>query len=148
VLSGIRLEADPEALPPLARRCRAQGSAPEEGASAAPALPPVPVSPFVAALTEGLDSADLREYRVLERDGWRCTVPGCTSYRNLHAHHVVFRSAGGRDEDAKLTTLCAAHHHHGVHTGVIRVSGRAPDGLVFELPVGRFASGDRVIATG
>src|SRR5206468_4174954 len=22
-----------------------------------------------------------REHRVFERDGWRCTVPGCTSYR-------------------------------------------------------------------
>ncbi|MEN8162138.1 MAG: HNH endonuclease, partial [Myxococcota bacterium] len=28
-----------------------------------------------------------REYRIYERDGWRCAVPGCTSYRNLHAHH-------------------------------------------------------------
>ena len=86
-----------------------------------------------------------KEYRVFERDGWRCTVPGCTSYRNLHAHHVVFRSAGGGDEDANLTTLCAVHHQRGVHEGVIRISGRAPGGLVFELPLGRFASGDREI---
>jgi 5-methylcytosine-specific restriction endonuclease McrA len=86
-----------------------------------------------------------REQRVFERDGWRCTVPGCTSLRNLHAHHVVFRSAGGSDDDANLTTLCAAHHQRGVHAGVIRISGRAPDGLVFELPVGRFGSGDLVL---
>jgi hypothetical protein len=85
------------------------------------------------------------EQRVFERDGWRCTVPGCTSQRNLHAHHIVFRSAGGGDEDANLTTLCAAHHQRGVHAGVIRVSGRAPDGLVFELPVGRFGAGDVVL---
>jgi hypothetical protein len=85
------------------------------------------------------------EHRVFERDGWRCTVPGCTSFRNLHAHHVVFRSAGGSDEDANLTTLCAAHHQRGVHAGVIRISGRAPDGLVFELPIGRFGAGDRVL---
>jgi hypothetical protein len=85
------------------------------------------------------------EHRVFERDGWRCTVPGCTSQRNLHAHHVVFRSAGGSDEDANLTTLCALHHQRGVHAGVIRVSGRAPDGLVFELPLGRFGSGDLVL---
>src|SRR6185295_16023673 len=50
-----------------------------------------------------------REHRVFERDGWRCTVPGCSSYRNLHAHHVVFRSHGGSDEPANLTTLCAWH---------------------------------------
>jgi hypothetical protein len=88
----------------------------------------------------------VRDYRVFERDGWRCTVPGCTSYRNLHAHHVTFRSRGGGDEDANLTTLCAAHHQRGVHGGAIRITGHAPDGLVFELPVGRFASGDRVAA--
>ncbi len=83
-----------------------------------------------------------RAHRVFERDGWRCTVPGCTSQRNLHAHHVLFRSAGGSDDDANLTTLCAAHHQRGVHTGVIRISGRAPGELVFELPLGRFRSGD------
>jgi hypothetical protein len=85
-----------------------------------------------------------REHRVFER-GFRCTVPGCTSYGNLHAHHVVFRSAGGRDDDANLTTLCAAHHQRGVHAGVIRITGRAPDELVFELPLGRFRSGDRAL---
>ena len=87
-----------------------------------------------------------RAYRVFARDGFRCTVPGCTSQRNLHAHHVLFRSAGGSDELANLTTLCAAHHQRGVHAGVIRISGRAPDALVFELPFGRFRSGDRVLA--
>jgi len=85
-----------------------------------------------------------REHRVFARDGFRCTVPGCTSQRNLHAHHVLFRSAGGGDDLANLVTLCAAHHQRGVHTGLIRIAGRAPDCLVFELPLGRFRSGDRV----
>jgi hypothetical protein len=84
-----------------------------------------------------------REHRVFARDGWRCTVPGCTSQRNLHAHHVLFRSAGGGDELANLVTLCAAHHQRGVHAGLIRIEGRAPERLVFELPLGRFRSGDR-----
>jgi hypothetical protein len=84
-----------------------------------------------------------RAYRVFERDGFRCTVPGCTSQRNLHAHHVLFRSRGGGDEDANLTTLCAAHHQRCVHAGVIRISGRAPDRLVFDMPIGRFRSGDQ-----
>jgi hypothetical protein len=39
-----------------------------------------------------------RERRVFERDGWRCTVPGCSSYRNLHNHHIEFRSHGGSDD--------------------------------------------------
>ena len=85
-----------------------------------------------------------REHRVFARDGFRCTVPGCTSQRNLHAHHVLFRSAGGGDDLANLVTLCAAHHQRGVHAGLIRIAGRAPDRLVFELPLGRFRSGDRV----
>jgi hypothetical protein len=74
-----------------------------------------------------------REHAVFERDGWRCTAPGCTSYRNLHGHHVIFRSAGGSDELANRTTLCAFHHHRGVHAGAIRCRGEAPHGLRFEL---------------
>ncbi len=84
-----------------------------------------------------------RAHHVFARDGWRCTVPGCTSQRNLHAHHVLFRSAGGSDDGQNLITLCAAHHQRCVHGGVIRISGRAPDALVFEMPLGRFRSGDR-----
>ena len=86
-----------------------------------------------------------RAHLVFARDGWRCTVPGCTSQRNLHAHHVLFRSAGGSDDDQNLTTLCAAHHQRCVHGGMIRISGRAPDALVFEMPLGRFGSGDRAV---
>jgi len=44
-----------------------------------------------------------------------------------------------------LITLCAAHHQRCVHTDVIRISGRAPDELVFEMPLGRFRSGDRAV---
>jgi hypothetical protein len=74
-----------------------------------------------------------REHRVFARDDWRCTVPGCTSYRNLHDHHIVFRSVGGDDDLANRTTLCAGHHLRGVHAGRVRVIGSAPDGLRFEL---------------
>jgi hypothetical protein len=83
-----------------------------------------------------------RKYAVLARDGWRCAAPGCTSYRNLHAHHVEFRSAGGGDEPENLVTLCAWHHQRGVHSGVLRIRGRAPGALRFELPFGAYASGD------
>jgi hypothetical protein len=67
-----------------------------------------------------------RDYRIFERDGWRCAVPGCTSYRNLHAHHKAYRSQGGDDADENLITICAWHHQRALHTGrVLRVTGRA-----------------------
>ena len=70
---------------------------------------------------------------VVERDGYRCAVPGCTSRRNLHDHHIRFRSAGGSDAPGNRITLCAFHHQRCLHAGLLRVSGRAPDGLFFEL---------------
>jgi hypothetical protein len=82
------------------------------------------------------------DYADFERDGFRCTVPGCTARRNLHSHHIIFRSAGGPDVPWNRTTLCAHHHHRGVHTGRVRICGRALGGLVYSLGVGRFRSGD------
>jgi hypothetical protein len=78
-----------------------------------------------------------REHRVFARDGWRCTIPGCSSYRNLQDHHVVFRAAGGEDDLTNRTTLCAYHHLRGVHAGRVRVLGSAPDQLRFELGLRR-----------
>ena len=88
-----------------------------------------------------------REHRVFERDGWRCTVPGCSSYRNLHDHHIQFRSHGGSDELWNRTALCAAHHQRAVHQGIgrIRIRGRAPDGLRFELPLVTYGPGERIL---
>jgi hypothetical protein len=60
---------------------------------------------------------DQKGHAEFERDGWRCTVPACTARRNLHSHHIVFRSAGGSDELWNRTTLCAWHHLRGVHAG-------------------------------
>jgi len=90
-----------------------------------------------------------REHRVFERDGWRCTVPGCSSYRNLHDHHIVFRAARGSDDLGNRTTLCAWHHLRGVHAARVSCRGTAPGGLVFELglragrePLLRYAPGE------
>ena len=89
-----------------------------------------------------LPAWERRARRVYERDGWRCVVPGCHSYRNLHAHHIRFRSLGGSDELGNLATLCAAHHQRGVHAGQIRIHGTAPHALRFEMPLGSWRSGD------
>ncbi len=69
---------------------------------------------------------------VIERDLGFCQVPGCSRGAE-HVHHVVFRSRGGGDEPENLVSLCVAHHLHGVHRGWVRVSGRAPDQLIWEL---------------
>jgi len=76
-----------------------------------------------------------RRYRIFERDGWRCSVPGCTSRANLNVHHVVFLSRGGDSADSNLVTLCVAHHQRGIHDGLIRCGGTAPDDLWWELGV-------------
>jgi hypothetical protein len=89
--------------------------------------------------------AEFTDYADFERDGFRCTVPGCTARRSLHSHHLRFRSARGPDLPWNRTTLCAFHHLRGVHLGTLRIRGRAPDALVFELgcaPRERFRSGD------
>jgi hypothetical protein len=81
---------------------------------------------------------------VFERDGWRCVVPGCSSRRNLQDHHVLFRSQGGGNARDNRVSVCAGHHLHGIHTGRIRVRGRAPSDLLWDMPFGRLR-GDRYV---
>ncbi|MBW1684409.1 MAG: HNH endonuclease, partial [Deltaproteobacteria bacterium] len=88
--------------------------------------------------------AQFEDYADFTRDGFRCTVPACTARRNLQSHHIHFRSACGPDVAWNRTTLCGYHHHRGVHAGSLALRGRAPDGLIYELGVGRFRSGDVV----
>ena len=56
------------------------------------------------------ESAPRHPDPVFARDGWRCTVPACSSRRNLHDHHIRFRSRGGDNARDNRTTVCAAHH--------------------------------------
>jgi len=98
------------------------------------------------------DARTRRDHSIFERDGWRCAVPGCTSHRHLQVHHVVFRSQGGGNEAENLITLCAWHHQRGVHGGLVRITGLAPDRLRFELGLRRghpplvvYESGDRIV---
>jgi hypothetical protein len=75
-------------------------------------------------------------YPLFERDGWRCSVPGCSAHGPLHLHHIVFRAHGGGDEAGNLTSMCDVHHR-ALHDGWIRCVGRAPDGLYWELGTDR-----------
>ena len=87
---------------------------------------------FIRTLEPKLRERTTPQKRALERDDYRCTVPGCSRIA-LHAHHIQFRSDGGSDELENLTSLCLVHHLHGVHGGYLKVTGTAPDRLVWEM---------------
>jgi len=70
---------------------------------------------------------------VFARDGWRCAVPACSSRRNLHDHHIQYRSRGGGNARANRVTICAAHHLHGLPRGAMRAWGTAPRPLYWQL---------------
>ncbi|HLY38084.1 MAG TPA: HNH endonuclease signature motif containing protein [Candidatus Binatia bacterium] len=72
---------------------------------------------------------------IFARDGWRCAVPACSSRRNLHDHHILFRSRGGDNARDNRVTVCAWHHLRGIHGGRVRAWGEAPDGITWELGV-------------
>ena len=81
--------------------------------------------------------------RIRRRDGGYCTCPGCSRAAGQD-HHVLLRSQGGSNDPGNLTALCAPHHLRGIHGGRLRVSGTAPDRLVWELNDGRpFTAGRR-----
>ncbi|MGV8122320.1 MAG: hypothetical protein AB2L14_21370 [Candidatus Xenobiia bacterium LiM19] len=70
--------------------------------------------------------------KVLERDGYKCQVPGCSNRRNIHAHHLKFRSRGGSDSELNLLSLCTAHHLWILHIlHGLKIEGTAPDELTF-----------------
>ncbi len=107
---------------------------------------------LLAALRDWLSVPRHRD-PVFARDGWRCSVPACTGRANLHDHHIEPRSRGGSNAPENRAALCAAHHLYGVHGGRVKVFGRAPDDLTWELgsvhgrePFARLY-GDRYIAT-
>jgi hypothetical protein len=72
---------------------------------------------------------------IFMRDGWRCAVPACTSRRNLHDHHLLFRSRGGGNQRDNRVTVCAWHHLHGIHGGRVRAWGSAPKRVHWEVGV-------------
>ena len=74
---------------------------------------------------------------VLDRDGRRCTVPGCGNRLFVHLHHLRFACDGGPATEANLTCLCSQHHRL-VHAGSMGVE-RMGDGSL------RFSFADRVL---
>jgi hypothetical protein len=71
--------------------------------------------------------------KVAERDGCRCTMPGCTCRRGLQVNHVDERGQGGCNETWNCHAVCAPHHLQGIHGGRASVRGRAPLGIVWRI---------------
>ena len=72
---------------------------------------------------------------IFDRDGWRCAVPACSSRKNLHDHHIRFRSRGGDNARDNRTAVCTWHHLHGIHKGRVRAWGGAPEAIRWSLGV-------------
>jgi len=73
------------------------------------------------------DSDWRRRYRILERDGWRCKVPGCTSRSHLNAHHIIFRSHQGDNDEGNMVALCAlCRYRHKTHYADHRIMPSPP----------------------
>ena len=67
------------------------------------------------------------EYKALTllvylRDQWRCRFS--KSRNNLHCHHIIYRSQGGKDSLANLVALCYSHHDM-VHAHEFKIEGDA-----------------------
>jgi hypothetical protein len=70
--------------------------------------------------------------KVFERDGYKCQVPGCSNRRNIHSHHLEFRSHGGCDAQYNRLSLCTAHHLWILHIlHGLKIEGTAPNELTF-----------------
>jgi hypothetical protein len=109
---------------------------------------------LLAHVTEVWESQPRHRDPVFARDGWRCSVPACSSRSNLHDHHIRFRSHGGGNERENRIAICAAHHLHGIHAGWVRAAGAAPAAVSWELgmradgpPLARLV-GDRYLEGG
>ncbi|MHC9538981.1 MAG: HNH endonuclease [Vulcanimicrobiota bacterium] len=101
--------------------------------------PPIEMAEsFIAALlqdwllTEKLHLKVTRDYDILKRDRFRCQVPGCNCRRNLHIHHIIWRSKGGGEEESNKITLCRKHHLRLLHNMLtLKIEGTAPHNLTF-----------------
>ena len=62
--------------------------------------------------------------RALEHRDSTCVVPGCSTTRGLHAHHIRHWEHGGKTELPNLVLVCP-YHHRLHHRGIITITGDA-----------------------
>lgn len=64
------------------------------------------------------NSPEWRKVRayILERDGYRCTIPGCRSTGRVWVDHIVeIKDGGERLDPLNLRTVCHPHHMEKTH---------------------------------
>ncbi len=126
---AVRLPSDVHQV--FSAACRAVRAAAQEWIGASKCLV-IMCQHFIDTYEEEVRRPNTPASRALARDRGLCTCPGCSKAAD-HVHHIKYRSRGGGSEDWNLTSLCAAHHLHGVHEGYVHVEGAAPDRLHWEL---------------
>ena len=48
--------------------------------------------------------------KVKQLDNYRCRIWGCGRNNNIEVHHIIPKSAGGKDTEGNLITLCFNCH--------------------------------------
>ena len=91
---------------------------------------------FVAVWKAHVKLRRTKRMRIFGRDRYRCQVRGC-SRPAAHLHHIEYRSRGGSNDESNLLCVCAGHHLYGIHEERMRVTGKAPDKLVWEFGLRR-----------
>lgn len=75
---------------------------------------------------------------VMNRDGYRCRMPGCGKTHFLEVHHLVPRSRGGGNEPDNLVTLCSSCHrfvHESGAAGLLPAASPALRGQLAATPM-------------
>ena len=71
--------------------------------------------PMAYGTTTRQVSPRLRQF-IAWRDGFTCTIDGCTSTYRLEPHHIIHAEHAGPTDPGNLTLLCWFHHHTAIHT--------------------------------
>ena len=73
---------------------------------------------------------DWRDKRICRACGTRSDPDAMGLTKRGHRHHIVYRSAGGKDESSNLVTLCAKCHN-AEHRHRLEIRGNADEKLEF-----------------
>lgn len=82
--------------------------------------------------------------KILRRDGYCCSVPGCPNTLWLEVHHILFYGEGGSTRPDNLITICSKCHQN-VHEGRLVIRGNAPHGVQFLNQFGKDIREQRVL---